>query len=83
MLSVENDGPLIPSSDVDRLLEPFQRLGRDRVPDGVGGSGLGLAIVRAVVDAHGGRLTVQSRPEGGLKVTVTFPMPAGRPRGEP
>jgi signal transduction histidine kinase len=83
MLSVENDGPLIPSSDVDRLLEPFQRLGRDRVPDGVGGSGLGLAIVRAVVDAHGGRLTVQSRPEGGLKVTVTFPMPAARPRGEP
>lgn len=78
LLFVENDGPVIPPQEVGRLLEPFQRLGRDRVPHSAGGSGLGLAVARAVVNAHAGTLTARARTEGGLAVTVTLPLPADR-----
>ncbi len=55
-----------------RLLEPFRRLGADRVR-GRGGVGLGLAIVRSIVGAHQGTLHTRPRPEGGLIVTVELP----------
>jgi signal transduction histidine kinase len=71
-LCVANSGPVIPPGEVARLLEPFQRLDRERTRHG-GGHGLGLAIVAAVASAHGAALAVLARPEGGLEVTVTFP----------
>ncbi len=73
-LAVRNTGPVIPPGEVDRLFEPFQRFGRERI--GADGHGLGLAIVRAIADAHGAELTVRPRPEGGLDVEVRFePLP--------
>jgi signal transduction histidine kinase len=70
--TVTNTGPVVPPDEVDRLFQPFQRLGPQRLrrPDG---HGLGLAIVRAIVTAHGAELTARARPEGGLAITVTFP----------
>jgi signal transduction histidine kinase len=77
MLRVGNSGPVIPPAEVDRLFQPFQRLGDERVRrqdgQGDGGLGLGLAIVRAITIAHGAELTVHARPEGGLDITVIFP----------
>jgi signal transduction histidine kinase len=70
-LIVRNTGPVIPESDLDRLLEPFQQLAGARVQHG-GGHGLGLAIVRTIAEAHRAELSVRARPEGGLDVTVTF-----------
>lgn len=71
-VSVSNSGPVIPADQIDRLLQPFQRLGTVRVdPDG--GIGLGLSIVAAIASAHGADLTARPRPEGGLNVKVTFP----------
>ena len=67
---VENSGPAIPADEVERLLQPFQRLGPERV--GRRGHGLGLAIVAAVAAAHHADLSMQPRPEGGLSVEVTF-----------
>ncbi len=61
----------IPPGEVSRLLEPFQRLGRQRVGQ-AGGHGLGLAIVQSIARAHGARLGVRARPEGGPDVTVRF-----------
>jgi len=78
VLVVENDGTVIPPQEVGRLLEPFQRLGRDRVPQGAGGSGLGLAVARAVVNAHAGTLKARARSQGGLAVTVSLPLLADR-----
>jgi signal transduction histidine kinase len=69
---------VIPPAEVDRLFQPFQRLGDERVrrQDGDrGGHGLGLAIVRAIAVAHGAELTARARPEGGLEITVIFPAP--------
>jgi signal transduction histidine kinase len=73
VLTVSNTGRLVPPGDVDRLFQPFQRLGSDRVGAGTDGHGLGLAIVRAVAAAHGADLAATARPEGGLDITVSFP----------
>jgi signal transduction histidine kinase len=70
-LTVTNTGPVVPPEEIDRLFEPFQRLGRDRVH--ADGHGLGLAIVRAIADAHAATVSVTNRPEGGLRIDVDFP----------
>ena len=78
LLVVANSGPQVPAEVVESLFEPFRRLrspGRPPRP-GDRGAGLGLSIVRSVVRAHGGRIGVQARPEGGLIVRVW--VPAGR-----
>ncbi|GIJ46064.1 two-component sensor histidine kinase [Virgisporangium aliadipatigenens] len=69
---VANSGPHVAAAEIGRLLEPFQRQGAQRVRHS-DGYGLGLAIVRAIANAHAADLTVHSRPDGGLDVTVTFP----------
>ena len=76
VISVGNTGPLIPPDEVDRLFQPFQRLGGERVAHD-GGNGLGLAIVRAIASAHGAALTAAARPGGGLDVAVSFAPAAG------
>jgi signal transduction histidine kinase len=72
VISVSNTGPLIPPGEVDRLFQPFQRLGAERVRHSEG-HGLGLAIVHAIVDVHGATLAANARPQGGLDVEVGFP----------
>jgi signal transduction histidine kinase len=72
VLSVTNDGPIVPDSELERLGQPFQRLGPERL--GVGdGHGLGLSIVLAVAAAHGGSVAIRARTHGGLDVEVRFP----------
>jgi two-component system, OmpR family, osmolarity sensor histidine kinase EnvZ len=71
-IRVEDDGPGIPEADMQRVLEPFQRLdpARQRNTSGVG---LGIPIaVRAITDA-GGTLTLSNRPEGGLCALIELP----------
>jgi signal transduction histidine kinase len=76
VLSVTSSGRVIPAAEVDRLFEPFQRLGPRRARRD-GGHGLGLSIVRAIATAHGATITARPRPGGGLTIDVTFP---GEPR---
>ncbi|MFI5911992.1 sensor histidine kinase [Dactylosporangium sp. NPDC051541] len=73
-LTVANTGTVIPATEVDRLFQPFQRLGTDRT-DQTEGHGLGLAIVAAIANAHHAPLSASPAPEGGLHITVTFPTP--------
>ncbi|MEV4508466.1 ATP-binding protein [Dactylosporangium sp. NPDC049525] len=70
-LVVRNTGPVVPASEVGRLLQPFQRLEGQRIGRS-DGHGLGLAIVQAIATAHGAGLRVLPRPDGGLDVTVDF-----------
>ena len=58
-LTVANTGPVVPETEVERLLRPFQRLGADRVGHREG-LGLGLSIVAAVADAHDATLDVRA-----------------------
>jgi signal transduction histidine kinase len=69
VLVVETGGRVLDQREVDRLAQPFERLGGERT----GSSGLGLSIVAAVAAAHGGRLALLARPEGGLRVSITLP----------
>lgn len=68
VVRVTNTGLRVPTDDVDRLLQPFERLGRHGT-----GSGLGLSIVQAVAEAHAGTVGLCARDGGGLEVTVTLP----------
>jgi signal transduction histidine kinase len=72
-LHVANPGTRIDPVAVEGLLEPFRRLESSRSRS-TGGYGLGLAVVRAVAQAHGGRIAVLARREGGLEVTVSLPL---------
>ena len=79
VLSVANSGPVIPPAEVDRLFQPFQRLGpRPARRDGHG-HGLGLSIVRAIASAHAATITAKPRPGGGLAIDVTFPRQRSAP----
>jgi signal transduction histidine kinase len=71
-LTVANSGPAIPDDQIQRLVQPFQRLAPDR-NGRRDGYGLGLAIVKAVAQAHHATLTTTARPQGGLSITVRFP----------
>ena len=70
-LTVANtEGPIVSPADVDRILQPFERVNDRTLHDGYG---LGLAIVASITAVHGGGVTAQPRSEGGLRVTVTIP----------
>lgn len=72
-LVVETGGRVLHQADVDRLAQPFRRLGTDRTGS-EDGSGLGLSIVAAIATAHGGQLSLLARPHGGLRVTIALPV---------
>jgi signal transduction histidine kinase len=70
-ISVSNTGPAVPPAEVERLFQPLQQLGRERVRHS-DGHGLGLAIVQAIARAHDAKITASARPGGGLDIEVTF-----------
>ena len=72
-LTVASEGDVVPAEDVARLGQPFERLRRERAS----GSGLGLSIVRAVAEAHGGRLALEAPRSGGLIAGVRLPAVMG------
>ena len=72
VLRISNTGAPVAPGQVERLFEPFQRLGGVRAGNGEG-YGLGLSIVRAIASAHGATLAPRAQPEGGLDIEVSFP----------
>ena len=74
-ITVADRGPGIRSEDLPHLFEPFFR-GRDAAAGGVAGSGLGLSLVRHIVEAHGGRVTVDTAAEQGSAFTLYLPAAA-------
>jgi signal transduction histidine kinase len=72
-LTVTNSGARIPSQQIERLFQPFERLGTARTGHN-NGHGLGLSIVQAIATAHRAELAARPRPEGGLTIDVSFPL---------
>jgi signal transduction histidine kinase len=73
VIEVEDDGPGIPPSELERVFEPFHRGEPSRSRE-TGGVGLGLSIARNIFRAHGGDVTLANRPMGGVKATATLPV---------
>jgi signal transduction histidine kinase len=71
-VAVDDDGAGVPPEAFTRLVEPFERLEPSRGRT-TGGVGLGLAIVKALAKSQGGELTLENRPEGGLRATIRLP----------
>lgn len=71
-VTVDDDGPGVPSEMRDQVFRPFLRLDEARNQDH-GGSGLGLSIVRDIARAHGGDVTLADSPLGGLRAAVRIP----------
>jgi two-component system sensor histidine kinase KdpD len=71
VLVVADQGPGIPEHDLQRVFEKFYRT---PVPEGAGGTGLGLSICKGFVEAHGGRITAENRPDGGVRMLVQLPL---------
>ncbi|MGQ0617854.1 MAG: sensor histidine kinase [Acidimicrobiia bacterium] len=72
-VSVTDQGPGIDPAEIDRLFQPFERGTHSR------SSGLGLAICRALVEAHGGAITIENVDcsTGGSRSTFTVPLHHG------
>ena len=70
-LEVADDGEGVPSDELERLRQPFQRgMGMQ----GVAGTGLGLALVAAILEQHGGTLELGAAREGGLRAVMRLPV---------
>lgn len=73
VILIDNDGPVIPAQERDRIFERFVRLDDDRSRDS-GGSGLGLAISSAIMAGHLGTISATETTEGWCRFVVQLPL---------
>jgi two-component system osmolarity sensor histidine kinase EnvZ len=73
IVRIDDDGPGIPVERREDAFRPFYRLDESRNQDN-GNSGLGLAIARDIARSHGGEITLDRSPLGGLRAMVTLPL---------
>jgi two-component system sensor histidine kinase KdpD len=71
--SIQDEGPGIPADDLPRLFDKFYR-GSGRAASHHEGTGMGLAIARGIVEAHGGRIWVESSPGKGSNFFFRVPV---------
>jgi signal transduction histidine kinase len=72
---IQDNGIGIPQQAIPHLFEKFYRVDDPQLR--VGGTGIGLYLVRQVLDAHRGRISVESQPQRGTAFRITLPL-AGR-----
>jgi hypothetical protein len=72
-LTVDDDGPGIPPTELEAVFQPFHRVEGSRNRE-TGGTGLGLPIARNILRAHGGDVTLANRPEGGIRADIVLPV---------
>ena len=79
-IRVRDNGPGIPEAMLETVFEPFLRI-RTEDTAHLEGSGLGLSITRNLVSAHGGKIILANREEGGLEAHVILPRPGNEADG--
>jgi two-component system, OmpR family, sensor histidine kinase KdpD len=75
VVEVSDRGPGIPPGAESLVFDKFYRA----APGGTRGAGLGLAVCRGIVQAHGGTITAENRPEGGATFRLTLPLQGEAP----
>jgi len=73
-IAVRDEGPGIPAAEHEKIFARFYRLGSELRRE-TQGAGIGLSIVRHIAEAHGGTVSVASRPGAGAEFTLILPMP--------
>jgi signal transduction histidine kinase len=79
VLSVRDHGPGIATDRLNDIFDPYKR---GVSAKNFGGLGLGLYVVRAIVEAHGGAVTVENEPENGTRFTLELPQKYAPPKTE-
>ena len=72
-IEVSDNGPGVEAKDFERILQPFEQVGRGPA-DHTEGAGLGLTLVKAFTELHGGRLAIASKPGEGFCATIELPV---------
>ena len=75
-ISVSDSGEGIPRKHIAHVFERFYQVESDR-REGNSGSGLGLSIAKSIIEAHGGKITIQSEIDRGTTVTCSLPLSTG------
>jgi two-component system sensor histidine kinase KdpD len=70
-LEIADRGPGIPADELSLVFDKFHRVNR---PNQLGGTGLGLSISKGLVEANGGKIDLNNRPQGGLAVVISLPL---------
>jgi two-component system, NtrC family, sensor histidine kinase HydH len=73
VIAVKDQGPGVDSQNLDRIFDPF-------FTTKAGGTGLGLSVAHRIVTQHGGTITAENNPAGGITFSVHLPLRAGPPR---
>ena len=73
LLSVHNEGEVIPQDALPHLFDRFYRVDKSRAR-AQGGYGLGLSIAKTIASAHGGNIRAESSAEHGTSFTITLPL---------
>jgi two-component system sensor histidine kinase BaeS len=71
-VQIADNGIGIPADELPFIFEPFYRVDKSRTKD-TGGYGLGLSLCKTIMEAHGGRIQIDSTPNVGTTVTLVFP----------
>lgn len=71
-ITVSDHGPGIPANELPHIFDPFFR-GGDAMAQQIHGNGLGLSLVKRIVNAHGGQVTVATKPGMGSAFTIALP----------
>ena len=73
VIRITDFGIGIPEEVLMHIFEPFYRVDRSRSKE-TGGYGLGLSLCKTIMEAHEGKIEVQSRPQEGTTVSLFFPL---------
>ena len=72
VVSIADCGPGVKADEQSRIFDKFYRgMHSSRFP---GGTGMGLSIAKGIIEAHGGKITVSGRAEGGSIFSVQLPL---------
>jgi two-component system OmpR family sensor kinase len=73
LVAIRDSGPGIPESELDKIFQRFYRVDSSRTRGDSFSLGLGLSIAKAVVESHGGKITVRSKVGQGSEFTISLP----------